>query len=63
MSISFEDLLFRLKKVGKVDIHPMVLRVKINDYEINIFRDGRSIIIGTNDKKMAKSLYAKYIGL
>jgi adenylyltransferase/sulfurtransferase len=63
MSISFENLAIRLKKVGKVDVHPIILRLNIKKYEINIFRDGRAIITGTNDKKIAKSLYTKYIGL
>lgn len=63
MSISFKDLSNRLKKSGKVDVHSMLLRFKIDNYEINIFRDGRAIIMGTNDKIIAKSLYAKYIGV
>ena len=33
-----------------------------SNYELNIFRNGRTIIYGTNDDKIAKSLYAKYIG-
>jgi len=63
MSVSFEDLAVRLNKVGTIDVHSMVLRLKLKEYEINIFRDGRAIIMGTDDKKIAKSLYAKYIGL
>ena len=63
MSISFKDLSIRLKKSGLVDIHPMLIRLKLDNYEINVFRDGRAIILGTNDKIIAKSLYAKYIGV
>ncbi len=62
MSNSFRELSQRLSKVGEVEIHPLLLRLKIKDYEINLFRDGRAIIMGTNNKKTAKSLYAKYIG-
>lgn len=61
--ISFEDLGKKLQKLGDVDYHKLVLRFKIPDYELNIFKNGRTIIIGTNDKKIAKSLYAKYIGI
>ncbi len=61
--ISFEDLGKRLQKLGDVDFHKLVLRFKIPGYELNIFKNGRTIIIGTNDKKIAKSLYAKYIGI
>ena len=63
MSISFEELAEKLRNIGTVDIHPTVLRLKISDYEINVFQNGRAIITGTNDKKIAKSLYTKYIGL
>ena len=63
MSISLKDLSARLKKAGEVDIHPMIIRLKWQNYELNIFKDGRAIIIGTNDKKVAKSLYNKYIGI
>jgi len=61
--ISFEDLGKKLQKLGDVDFHKLVLRFKIPGYELNIFKNGRTIIIGTNDKKIAKSLYAKYIGI
>lgn len=63
LEISFEDLGKKLKKLGEVDYHKLVLRFKIPKYELNIFKNGRAIIIGTNDMKIAKSLYAKYIGL
>ncbi len=63
VQISFENLGKKLQKLGRVDFHKLVLRFKIPGYELNIFRNGRTIIIGTNDKKIAKSLYAKYIGI
>lgn len=61
--ISFEELGEKLQKLGEVDFHKIVLRFRIPSYEFNIFRNGRTIIIGTNDKKTAKTLYAKYIGV
>ena len=63
VDISFEELGKKLQKLGKVDYHKILIRFKIPNYELNIFKNGRTIIIGTNDKKIAKSLYAKYIGL
>jgi adenylyltransferase/sulfurtransferase len=62
MKISFEELVEKLQKLGKVENREIILRFKISDYELNIFRNGRTIIMGTNDMKTAKSLYAKYIG-
>jgi len=63
MEISFEKLARKLRKVGNVQNRKVILRFKIPNYELNIFRNGRTIIIGTNDKKIAKSLYSKYVGL
>ena len=63
MSISFEELAEKLKKIGEVKLNPDILRLKLSDYEIYIFKNGRTIITGTNDKRIAKSLYSKYIGI
>jgi adenylyltransferase/sulfurtransferase len=63
MELSFEDLAQKLQKVGDVENREVILRFNIPNYELNIFRNGRTIIIGTNDKKIAKSLYSKYVGL
>ncbi len=62
VKISFEELGKKLQKLGEINYHKLILRFKIPGYELNIFKNGRTIIIGTNDKKIAKSLYAKYIG-
>jgi adenylyltransferase/sulfurtransferase len=61
--ISFEELEQKLRKIGDVNRDEIVLKFKIPNYEFNIFRNGRTIIHGTNDKTIAKSLYAKYIGM
>jgi adenylyltransferase/sulfurtransferase len=63
MTISLKELGLKLEKIGKVDFHDILLRFKIPNYELNIFRNGRTIIIGTNDLKIAKSLYSKYVGI
>jgi adenylyltransferase/sulfurtransferase len=62
MKISLNELAEKLEKLGNVEMHNVVLRFKLPNYELNIFRNGRVIIIGTNDMNTAKSLYAKYIG-
>ena len=61
--ISFEELNERLKNVGEVSYNEYMLRFKIDEYEFIIFEDGRTIIKGVGSKELAKSLYAKYIGL
>ena len=60
--VSFDELEKKLRNVGEVENRKIILRCKIQNYELNIFQNGRAIIMGTNDKKIAKSLYAKYIG-
>ncbi|UCD13744.1 MAG: ThiF family adenylyltransferase [Thermoplasmatales archaeon] len=63
IDISFEELAKKLQKLGDVENRKVILRFRISGYELNIFRNGRTIIIGTNDMKTAKSLYAKYVGI
>ena len=61
--ISFEELGEKLRKLGDVSNDEIVLKFRIPGYEFNIFRNARAIIYGTNDQKIAKSLYARYIGV
>jgi len=62
--ISFEDLYDRLKKVvDEVLYNEYMLRFKVEDYEFVVFEDGRVIIKGVGDAAIARSLYAKYIGI
>jgi adenylyltransferase/sulfurtransferase len=36
---------------------------KERDKEVSLFKDGRAIIKGTDDEKVARSLYARYVGI
>jgi adenylyltransferase/sulfurtransferase len=38
------------------------LRLKVDDYEITLFPDGRAIVQGTDDTAVARTIYAKYVG-
>jgi adenylyltransferase/sulfurtransferase len=60
--ISLQNLAERLKNVGEVKVGTAHLSFKTEELIISIFRDGRAIIKGTDDKTLAKSIYAKYIG-
>lgn len=62
MSTSLENLADILKAVGEVKLLPTHITFKHDNYEFTIFKDGRTIIKGTDDIGIAKSLYAKYIG-
>ncbi len=39
-----------------------MLRIHLENHELNLFKDGRLIVDGTDDPKKAKSLYSRYIG-
>jgi molybdopterin-synthase adenylyltransferase len=52
----------RLRSSGEVKANDYLIRFRVDDYELTIFPDARSIIGGTNDIATARSLYAKYIG-
>jgi adenylyltransferase/sulfurtransferase len=60
--VDFAALAKRLRSAGEVTFNDFLLRFKIDDYDITVFRDARSIIRGTTDQAVARGLYAKYIG-
>jgi adenylyltransferase/sulfurtransferase len=60
--IDFAALAERLKPAGEVAFNDFLLRFRVDDYDITVFRDARSIIRGTTDPKVARGLYARYIG-
>lgn len=63
MEISLEELGIRLSRLGDVRSTPYILTFRSETEEFSIFRDGRAIIKGTKDEAMARSVYARYIGL
>jgi molybdopterin-synthase adenylyltransferase len=62
-SISLEALAEKLSAAGQVTRNPYLLRLAVDDYLLTIFPDGRAIIGGTDDIAVARTLYAKYVGL
>ena len=62
-AIDFARLAERLSASGEVNFNPYTLRFRVEDYELTIFKDARSIIRGTDDVNRARSLYARYIGI
>jgi molybdopterin/thiamine biosynthesis adenylyltransferase len=61
-SIDLDDLALRLKQVGSLERNRFLLRAVIDGYQLTVFADGRTIVNGTYDVAIAKSLYARYIG-
>jgi adenylyltransferase/sulfurtransferase len=56
-------LAIRLRNSGEVIENPFMLRFKVDAYELNVFPDARVIVKGTTDETVARTLYAKYVGL
>jgi len=63
VKVSFPGLAERLNPVGRVTFNDYMLRFQVDSYELTVFPDGRTIIKGTTDEALARTLYAKYIGL
>jgi adenylyltransferase/sulfurtransferase len=61
--VSFPQLAERLSSAGKVAYNDYMLRFQVDGYELNLFPDGRAIIVGCTDPALARTLYAKYVGL
>lgn len=53
----------KLKGLGEIKLNEYLLRLRVDDFEITIFKDSRAIIKGTDDLTTARSVYAKYVGL
>ena len=64
--IDFAAIAERLGQHGMVKTNEYILRASITDndmhYELTLFTDGRAIIKGTNDTRVARGVYAKYVG-
>ncbi|MGB8648992.1 MAG: ThiF family adenylyltransferase [Anaerolineae bacterium] len=53
----------RLSQVGKATLNEYLVQFVVDPYQMTIFADGRAIIKGTEDEAVAKSLYARYVGM
>ncbi|HEX7177645.1 MAG TPA: ThiF family adenylyltransferase [Pyrinomonadaceae bacterium] len=60
--IDLEALAGRLKSAGEVRLNPYLVRLRAGEYELTVFADARAIVRGTDDAKLARSLYARYVG-
>jgi len=64
VSLTIEDLASRLQTAGTVTRNPFLVRVEVEDSELQmtVFPDGRAIVKGTEEPATAKALYSRYIG-
>src|SRR5215469_10581515 len=61
--INLQDLAERLGPVGQVSYNEYLLRFIVDGYELTVFPDARAIIKGTDDAQVARSVYARYVGM
>lgn len=63
-SFDLKEWAKRLEKVADVQETPFLLRATLhNQMKIVLFRDGRTLIQGTEDIAEAKAIYSQYIGM
>jgi adenylyltransferase/sulfurtransferase len=62
LNLSLEKLRDKLLPLGDVSTNDFLLKFTTGKHELVVFPDGRALIKGTSDEKMARALYARYIG-
>ncbi|MCG3141588.1 MAG: hypothetical protein HDKAJFGB_02894 [Anaerolineae bacterium] len=62
-TLDLAQLAARLAPLGAVTQNEYLLHFARDDFELTIFPDARAIIQGTDDASVARSVYAKYVGM
>jgi adenylyltransferase/sulfurtransferase len=60
--LDLAELAQRLADVGPLQATEHLLRLDVEGCQLSIFRDGRTIVKGTDDPAKARTLYARYVG-
>lgn len=63
VGISLAEIRERLSALGPVEGSGQMIRFPVGEQELVVFYDGRTIVRGTRDETLARSLYAKYVGM
>jgi len=64
--VDLDQLATRLRALGEVDVTPLMLKFAPSDTSgltMNVFRDGRALVFGTDDLTVARSAYARVVGI
>jgi molybdopterin-synthase adenylyltransferase len=64
-AVDLAELASRLRQSGiaQVTANPYLLRAPVDGLELTVFADARAIIKGTEDESVARTVYAKYVGM
>lgn len=52
----------KLADLGRVTVNSFLLRAEIDGYQLTVFADGRTLVGGTEDSNVARTVHAKYVG-
>ncbi|MFM2124978.1 MAG: hypothetical protein RL328_1429, partial [Acidobacteriota bacterium] len=61
--VDLADLARKLAAVAPVRSNDFAVRASVESFELTVFPDGRAIIKGTTDPGIARSVYARYVGM
>lgn len=61
--IDLKSLAARWQPVGSVRLNEFALRLTLPKYDVTVFPDGRAIVKGTSDIGVARSLFARLVGI
>jgi adenylyltransferase/sulfurtransferase len=61
--VDLAELARRLAPLAAVRSNDFAVRASIDPSELTVFPDGRAIIKGTTDPAIARSIYARYVGM
>jgi len=60
--VNLQSLAEKLRSVGQVTSNAFLVRLEVESYLLTIFADGRTIVGGTDDPAVARTVLAKYVG-
>ena len=61
-AVDLKVLAEKLGEAGVVSVNPFLLRAHIDEFILTVFSDGRTIVGGTEDPAVARSMHARYVG-
>ncbi|MBI5482030.1 MAG: ThiF family adenylyltransferase [Deltaproteobacteria bacterium] len=61
-TIDLDVVAAQLGTTGEVTRNEYLVRAEIEGFQLTVFRDGRAIVVGTQDPAVARGLYARYVG-
>jgi molybdopterin/thiamine biosynthesis adenylyltransferase len=62
-TLDLAELAGRLREAGEVETNEFLLRLRVDGYEVTVFPDARAIVKGTDDTAVARTVYARYVGM